>query len=190
MTASRFPGNYHREVQPLSNDLIKAALDGRGFSYFVDADGDGERGDEHLAVVGGREDGAHDEQRVREGADEHPEHDLVRAVADEAVQHARAVLAARELEGDDRHREDDAGDGDEDVALRGRLLHRGEFNETFGPGKDGHVRRHHAAQVHDRDFLVGRDRHLVGRLADTVARLGHDRRRGARRCARGSAASG
>ncbi|MDI6097553.1 YbjN domain-containing protein [Actinoplanes sp. NEAU-A12] len=27
-------------MQPLSNDMIKTALDGRGFSYFVDADGD------------------------------------------------------------------------------------------------------------------------------------------------------
>ncbi|MEV6298739.1 YbjN domain-containing protein [Actinoplanes sp. NPDC051861] len=27
-------------MQPLSNDMIKAALDARGFAYFVDADGD------------------------------------------------------------------------------------------------------------------------------------------------------
>ncbi|WP_229069340.1 YbjN domain-containing protein [Actinoplanes sp. DH11] len=27
-------------MQPLDNDMIKAALDARGFSYFVDADGD------------------------------------------------------------------------------------------------------------------------------------------------------
>ena len=40
MTASRFPGNYHSDVQPLSNDMIKEALDARGFAYFLDADGD------------------------------------------------------------------------------------------------------------------------------------------------------
>jgi hypothetical protein len=40
VTAFHFPGNYHREVQPLSNDMIKAALDARGFTYFVDDDGD------------------------------------------------------------------------------------------------------------------------------------------------------
>lgn len=40
MTASRFPGIYHFRVHPLSNDMIKAALDARGFAYFVDADDD------------------------------------------------------------------------------------------------------------------------------------------------------
>lgn len=40
MTGFRFCAAYDRSVQPLTHEMITAALDQRGFTYFVDADGD------------------------------------------------------------------------------------------------------------------------------------------------------
>ena len=48
-----------------------------------------------------------------EGRDEDPERHLRAAVADEVPQHPRSELGRRQREGEDRHREHDADDGDD-----------------------------------------------------------------------------
>jgi DNA-binding MarR family transcriptional regulator len=135
------------------------ADDGQG-----DAEHDGERRDEALAVVVAAVDGAQDAEAVGEDPDEGAEGELVRTVAEEVAQDARRVLARRLGDGDHRQREGEPRDGDHPAR------HVGEDRaRAAGAGAE------HARPPRERLVVhVGRQLHRAHGQAE---RRGHDQAR-------------
>ena len=77
--------------------------------------------------------GAEHQQRIDEGADKDAQDHLDAAIAHECAQHPRGELAGGELQGDDRDREDGAGDGDQRAGNRDQYAARPVRPAAEGP---------------------------------------------------------